>query len=217
MPGSVGHRIVTAIRTAGGLRHTRRMDDEARVREIVAGTPWLMRALRAAREVDAPEWLISAGAVRTAVWDHLHGHAPPTPPTPPADVDLGFFDPDDLAKEREARVERALRAELPDVPWDAKNQARVHLWYERRFGHPAAPLSSTADAVATFPETASCVGVRLTAAGEIVVVAPLGLGDLLGLVHRHNPRLATVEEYERRLAAKRIAERWPRVTMVAAR
>jgi len=170
-----------------------------------------MRALRAACEVDAPDWLISAGAIRSAVWDHLHGHEQPTPL---ADVDLGFFDPVDLSEEREAEVEGALRAALPGVPWDAKNQARVHLWYERRFGHPAPPLTSMADAVATFPEVASCVGVRLTAADGLVVVAPHGLGDLLGLVHRHNPRLATVQEYERRLADKRVAEKWPRVTVV---
>ena len=188
------------------------MDDAERVREIVRATPSLMRALRAARDVDAPDWLIAAGAIRSAVWDHLHRHEQPTPL---ADVDLGFFDPVDLSEQREAAVERALRAALPGTPWDVKNQARVHLWYERRFGHPAPPLASTADAVATFPEVASCVGVHLTTAGELVVVAPHGLGDLLGLVHRHNPRLATVQEYERRLADKRIAEKWPLVTVVA--
>jgi hypothetical protein len=34
------------------------------------------------------------------------------------------------------------------------------------------------------------------------------------MVHRRNPARVTVEEYERRLATKRIAERWPRVTIV---
>jgi hypothetical protein len=190
------------------------MHDADRVREIVTATPWLMDALRAARDVDPPDWLISAGAVRTAVWDHLHGHAQPTAL---ADVDLGFYDGVDVSPERETGVEAALARRLPGVPWDAKNQARVHLWYEERFGHPPATLSCTADAVATFPEFAVCVGLRLTAAGEIVVVAPHGLGDLLGVVHRHNPRQATVEEYERRLAAKRITERWPWATVVPAR
>jgi hypothetical protein len=36
------------------------------------------------------------------------------------------------------------------------------------------------------------------------------------LVHRRNPTRVSVEEYERRLATKRIAERWPKVKIVAA-
>jgi uncharacterized protein len=41
------------------------------------------------------------------------------------------------------------------VPWEAKNQAAVHLWYERRFGQAVGPLTSIAEAVATWPETVS--------------------------------------------------------------
>jgi hypothetical protein len=33
-------------------------------------------------------------------------------------------------------------------------------------------------------------------------------------VCRRNPRRVTVEQYRRRVIAKRIAERWPRVTIV---
>jgi hypothetical protein len=50
----------------------------------------------------------------------------------------------------------------------------------------------------------------------LVIVAPFGLDDLLGLVLRHNPRRATVQEYERRVRSKRITERWPRVTVLPA-
>jgi uncharacterized protein len=187
-------------------------DNAARLEEIVRSTPWLMDALAAAREVAAPDWLIGAGAVRTAVWDRLHGYAQPTGL---ADVDLAFFDPDDLSEQREAAIERHLRALLP-VEWDAKNQARVHLWYAGRFGYEVPPLGSTADAVATWPETSTAVGLRLTDDDRLVVVAPLGLDDLLGMVHRRNPRRVSVGEYERRLEGKRIAERWPRATIVPA-
>jgi hypothetical protein len=44
--------------------------------------------------------------------------------------------------------------------------------------------------------------------------APFGLDDLLGLVHRRIPARVSVQEYERRVAAKRISERWPRVTVI---
>jgi hypothetical protein len=179
-----------------------------RVEEIVRSTPWMMDALAAARAVDAPDWLIGAGAVRTAVWDSLHGF---DQPTPLADIDLAFFDPADLSEDHERAVEDALRAELPGAPWDATNQAAVHLWYEDRFGHAVEPLSSTAEGVATWPETATCVGVRLEHDDRLELVAPHGLDDLLGLVHRRNPLRVSVEEYERRLRSKGICERWPRV------
>jgi uncharacterized protein len=178
-----------------------------RVAAIVRGTPWLMDALRAAREVDAPEWLIGAGAIRTAVWDHLHGFEERTDL---ADVDVVFFDPDDLSRERDQQVEARLRELRPEIPWDAKNQGAVHVWFPEKFGYPVPPFASAADAVATWPETATCVAVRLERDDALTVVAPHGLDDLLGLVHRRKPVRVTVEEYERRLRAKRIAERWPR-------
>jgi uncharacterized protein len=180
-----------------------------------------MRAVAAARTVGAPDWLIAAGAVRTAVWDHLHGFGPPAPgaarpPASLADIDLIFFDPADLSPARDAAVEEALRAAAPDLPWQAKNQAAVHLWYPRRFGVAVEPFTCSADAVATFPEVATCVALRLDAADRLTVVAPYGVEDLLGLVHRHNPRRVSAAFYEQRLAAKRIRERWPRVTVIPA-
>lgn len=183
------------------------MSGAERVEAIVRGTPWLMDALRAAREVDAPDWLIGAGAIRTAVWDHLHGF---DQATEVADVDVVFFDPGDLSPERDRQVEAHLRERSPEIPWDAKNQAAVHLWFPAKFGREVAPLASAADAVATWPETATCVAVRLEHDDTMTVVAPHGLDDLLGLVHRRNPVRVSVEEYERRLRVKRIAERWPR-------
>ena len=107
-----------------------------RLVQIVRRTPWLMEALRAARDVDPPDWLLAAGAVTTAVWDHLHGFSSPSEL---ADVDVGFFDADDLTPARDLAVQRALRARLGSVPWEAKNQAGVHLWYERRFGYAVEP------------------------------------------------------------------------------
>jgi uncharacterized protein len=80
-----------------------------------------------------------------------------------------------------------------------------------RFGVQVEPFSTTADAVATFPETASCVGVRLLPDDDILVVAPHGLDDLFACICRHNPTRAPAELYEQRRAEKRWGERWPRL------
>jgi HAD superfamily phosphoserine phosphatase-like hydrolase len=161
-----------------------------------------MRALEVAREVDAPGWLVGAGAIRDVVWDRLHG----AEPGPPKDVDVVYFD-----RSGDGAVEDALRARCPELAWDAKNQAFVHEWYAARFGFDVEPLPSSAEAVATFPETATAVGVRLERDGRLTVVAPCGLDDLLGLVHRRNPRRVSRAEFERRLEVKGVAGRWPRV------
>jgi uncharacterized protein len=184
---------------------------DARLEELVRSSDWLMAALRAVRDVDPPDWLVGGGVLRDLAWDRLHGHAEPGRPR---DVDLAFFDPYHLDAGRDAEVERALVARLAGVPWDAKNQAAVHRWYGRAFGGEVAPLVSAADGVGTWPETATAVAVRLLDGDELQVVAPCGLDDLFGLVCRRNPRRVSVDHYRRRLREKRIAERWPKVTIV---
>jgi hypothetical protein len=182
-----------------------------RLASLVSSTPWLLEALRAARDVDPPDWLVGGGVLRDLVWDHLH-HRPN--PARPRDVDLAFFDPACLDPARDTEVSQALTARLPGVPWDAKNQAAVHTWYDRVFGAKVAPLTSAADGVATWPETATAVAVRLLPGDRLEVVAPCGLEDLFGLVCRRNPRRVTVAHYHQRVRDKRIAERWPRVEVV---
>jgi hypothetical protein len=76
------------------------------------------------------------------------------------------------------------------------------------------PLTSAADGVATWPQTATAVAVRLLPDDRIEVVAPCGLEDLFNLVRRRNPRRVTVDHYRRRVRDKRIADRWPRVEIL---
>jgi uncharacterized protein len=109
--------------------------------------------------------------LRDLVWDGLHGGFDPARVK---DVDLAFYDPLDLSHGREVELERALSAFLPGVTWDAKNQAAVHIWYRRRFGIGVPRLVSAADGVATWPETATAVAVRLGADDSLEVSAPCG-------------------------------------------
>ena len=172
-----------------------------------------MQALAHARALRLPAWCIGAGAVRNLVWDALHGHA--TPSALP-DIDLAWFDAGDLDPRRDAALQARLRAMAPELAWDVTNQAGVHLWFERHFGHAVAPLRSLDEGIASWPEVATCVGVRLDDDGALHVIAPHGLDDLFGMVVRHNPVRASVATYRERIAAKRWTQRWPRVTVVQA-
>lgn len=187
------------------------MDDEDRLRALVSGDVELMEILRAVRSVALREWVVGAGVIRNLVWDELHGYDDRTGPN---DVDVAFYDPSELSRERDAAIEKRLAALIPEVPWEVTNQAGVHLWYEAKFGAPMDPITSLEDAVARWPETATAVGVRLRSDGRIDVVAPCGLGDLFNGVFRRNPRQVTREYIRKRLAEKRILERWPRVVVV---
>lgn len=186
-------------------------DRVARLEGIVQASPWMMRILSAARSCAPPDWWIGGGVLRDLVWDGLHGGFDPALVK---DVDLAFYDPADLSHAREVAVEQALAAQLPGVAWDAKNQAGVHTWYHDRFGKRVAPLRSAADGVATWPETATAVAVRLRADDGLEVLAPCGLADLLDGVCRRNPRRVTVKEYRRRLVRKHVGERWPKVVII---
>jgi uncharacterized protein len=190
--------------------HTDRLE-AARLEGLVRASGWFMGVLDAVRACEAPDCWVGAGALRDLVWDGLHDGFRPERVK---DVDVAFFDPQDLRPERDQAVEDGLARLLPEVHWDAKNQAAVHLWYERRFGIPVKPLHSTAEGVATWPETATAVALQLRGDGQLAILAPCGLSDLLDGVCRRNPRRVSVEEFRRRIRAKRIAERWPRVRVI---
>jgi uncharacterized protein len=171
-----------------------------------------MRALVAARSLRLPSWCIGAGAVRNLVWDHLHGY---TAPSALSDVDLAYFAPHE-APDHERVHQQALAGRFPELPWEVTNQAHVHLWFEQHFGHAVAPLASLSEAVASWPEYATSVGVTLLEDGTLTVVAPHGLEDLFALRVRRNPRRVSVATYRERVATKRYTERWPRVTVIEA-
>ena len=185
---------------------------ESRLISLVYSSTVLMRALRAARALDAPDWLIGAGIIRDRVWDHLHGFTRPAG----RDVDLAFFDPSALGNEHERELQRAVTERAPDFCWEATNQATVHLWYPHVFGIELNPLTCSADAVAMWPETATAVAIRLRQDDSLQVIAPHGLDDLFNLICRRNPRIVTREQYHRRVQNKQIAKRWPRVRVVDA-
>ncbi|MEQ8484866.1 MAG: nucleotidyltransferase family protein [Pseudomonadales bacterium] len=178
--------------------------------QIVNASAWFQRALRAARELGLPSWCIGAGAVRNLVWDHLHGYAEPSSL---ADVDLAYFDSTEVAGEERVHQLR-IEQYCSDFPWEVTNQAHVHLWYEHHFGHAVAPLRSLHEAVASWPEFATCVGVTQDADGRVQVISPHGLDDLFSMKVRRNPVRVSIDTFRRRTETKRYAQRWPLVTIV---
>jgi hypothetical protein len=158
-----------------------------------------------------PGCYVGAGAVAQTVWNAAHGFAPDTGVK---DADVVYFDGGDLSAGAEDRAEDLVRRSVPSlgVKVDVTNEARVHLWYERRFGVPLAPYRSTEEAISSWPTTAASVGVRPAAAGGLAVCAPYGLRDLFALVVRPNKTVVTEAVYTAK--ADRWRATWPRLTIL---
>ena len=170
------------------------MTPEQRLEAIVRTGPTLMRVLTIARDLDLPDWLIFSGAVYQRVLNQLTGR---DLDYGIKDYDLAYYDASDTSYEAEDAVIRKVAAAYPpplDALVEVRNQARVHLWFEGKFGEPYAPLRNSAEALERF-----------------TVVAPFGLDDLFALRLRPNPTRETAGFARTAAAAK---ARWPELTVI---
>ena len=103
-----------------------------------------------------PSPFLVAGCLAQSLWN-LQSARPATAGI--TDYDLVYFDPTDLSAETEAAHEARLRQAL-SLPLDVKNQARVHLWYPAKFGRQIPPFPSVEAAIATYPTTATTIGLN---------------------------------------------------------
>jgi hypothetical protein len=172
--------------------------------------PVAQAVLAVGADLGLPNWYFGAGGVAQTVWNLQRGFEAAAGIK---DYDLVYLDPTDLSDESERQIEEEVVRRLShlDVVVDVKNEARVHLWYVERFGRHLEPYASTEDAIATWPTTASSVGVRRDGDG-FVVCAPFGLADLLGMVARPNKTIVTRDVYEEKVS--RWAARWPRLRII---
>lgn len=154
--------------------------------------------------LDLPHWYLGAGCIAQTIWNAAHGKSATADI---ADYDIVYFDPD-LSAQAEAAAVAAVQALLADLPLraDVKNQARVHLWYEAHFGYRVRAYMSCEDALASWPTTATAIGLRLV--NETVrVYTPFDTADLLTLIVRPNRVQITPAIYAKKVA--RWAKLWP--------
>ncbi|CAA9474469.1 MAG: FIG00995295: hypothetical protein [uncultured Solirubrobacteraceae bacterium] len=157
-----------------------------------------------------PGCYLAAGALFQTVWNCLTGR---DPEAGIRDYDLDYFDGGDLSWEAEDRVIQRADALFADLgaTVEVRNEARVHLWYEERFGVPCPPYTSTEAAIASFPSTSACFGIRPSPSG-LEIFAPYGFADVFSMRTRPNPVLAPRWVYEAKVARWR-AE-WPELDVL---
>lgn len=187
------------------------MDLHRALIDIVLRDEGFVMKLQRVRRLRLDAACIGAGAIRNLVWDALHDVRDPHPSS---DVDVVYFDHMDITVERDRAIERRLYELDPTTPWEVTNQAGVHRWFEAMYGHPVTPLRTIDEAVASWPEFATCTAVYIDDAARIRVIAPHGLDDLFSTTVRRNPTRVSVATYRERIASKRYAERWPSVRII---
>ena len=184
---------------------------ERRLADMVRASPTLMHVLTVVRAQDLPDWRVFSGAVYQTVWNALTGREPDYGVR---DYDVAYFDSADIGWDAEdvviRRVAAAFEPPLKEMV-EVRNQARVHLWFESKFGESYTPLGGTDEALERFVCPAFGVAVRLEPDDRISVAAPFGLEDVFGMRLRPNPRRPQARGWERTTASAKA--RWPEVTV----
>jgi uncharacterized protein len=183
----------------------------AALKSVLSRNEMLLEVLNRTTTLELPGWYVTAGCLCQTVWNVVTGR-PPTSGI--KDYDVFYFDDGDLSWDAEDAVIRAGKKVFDDLPTEVeiRNQARVHLWYEQKFGVACAPHVSTESAIDCFPATTCCLGVRLEPGGRWRVYAPHGVSDVFNLVVRPNPVLAPREVYAAKSARWR--QQWPELTVL---
>lgn len=192
-----------------GMAEVRPMEDngtlEQRLTQYLTEHDTLMNDLRTVRRLELPQCYIAAGYIRNYVWDRLHGFGNREKHD---DIDVVYYDADDVSEERDVRLERRLIEETGNRKWSVKNQARMHIRNQE------APYRSTADALGRWPETVTAIGAALDDERRIRYCAPYGFADLFGMTVRQSPLFADKAYYLERVRKKRWKSLWPLLTIV---
>lgn len=134
-----------------------RLNDEGLVQIILEN-----RINRALLEIlpslNIPRTLLVAGALFQTYWNHRCAR--------PAewgikDYDIAYYDPD-LSWDAEDQVIQQVQEASAHlgVNVEIRNQARVHLWYEQKFGGTYPPLERVTDGIDRYLIRSTCLGLE---------------------------------------------------------
>jgi hypothetical protein len=160
-----------------------------------------MRALECVRSLALPDCYIAAGFVRNLVWDHLHQKQNPTPLN---DLDVVYFDPNELDEKTYLKYEAQLKALMPELNWQVRNQVNMHL----RNGDK--PYQNTLDAMSYWPEKETAVAARLNENNQIECISAFGFTSLFDGHITYNPK-RTMTLFESRVESKDWLITWPQL------
>jgi hypothetical protein len=131
---------------------------EHRLVEVVQTNRWNALILGRAAQLGFEDWWLTAGCIAQSIWNFacerdVHAGI--------RDYDLFYYDPD-TSWDAENDVICKARQIFSDIPVEVqvRNQARVPLWYETKFGIPFGPVNQASDGIDRFPCATVAVGIK---------------------------------------------------------
>ncbi len=167
--------------------------------DLIRKDPIRLEALECVYQLELPQCYIAAGFVRNLVWDFLHHNVKLTPLN---DIDVIFFDADCLDSDYEKSLELKLSEQMPQLNWQVKNQAKMHLQNGDN------PYQSTLDAMSYWPEKETAVAVRKVENDRYECISAFGFESLFQGFITHNPKRA-YGTFENRVKSKGWLAMWP--------
>jgi hypothetical protein len=183
--------------------------DAAQFLRLIAMNPTLREVIDRVHRLELPDTWVAGGCLFQTVWNIL---ALEDPARGIEDYDVFYFEPGDCSPAAEQDVNHRAARMFADLGCriDARNQARVHLWYAQEFGVTGYPrLRKTTDGIDHFLAVCCMVGARKTADATVELYAPLGVDDVLSCTMRPNPLFPRAPRSSYEQKARRWQALWP--------
>lgn len=173
----------------------------------------LMMVLDYISNLSLPNFYIAAGSVFQTIWNYYDGN---DLNCGIKDIDVIYYNPDDLSIDADLLYYEKIHSfvEKNHLPYlvDVSNEARMHLWKEKKEGVRVRPYRSSEDAISRWIATVHAVGITKSG-NHLQVFAPYGLSDIFSrtirpIKHEGNSK----ELYEKKANSWR--QRFPNVHIV---
>lgn len=173
--------------------------DMYKIIQLIERDKLRLEALECIQYLSLPQCYLAAGFVRNLVWDHLHQKLIPSTLN---DIDVIYYDSDENDDEAYLKYEAELTLRMPQVEWQVRNQAKMHI----RNGDK--PYQSIVDAMSYWPEKETAVAIRKTALDNYECISAFGFESLFDLQVTYNPK-RNRDVFEHRVKSKKWLIHWP--------
>ena len=155
------------------------------------------------------DWWLTGGCLFQTVWNLRSGRAAGQGVK---DYDLVYFS-DDVSWEAEDQVikDTTRLFEYVDADIQIRNQSRVHLLFEQKFGTPYPPVTSASEGILRFAMRAAVIGLKRTGDEFLDLYVPFGLDDVWNLIVTPNRAMPVSGLFAEKVARWR--QEWPQLTI----
>ena len=153
----------------------------------------LMIILEEIEKLKLPNFYIAAGSIFQTIWNY-YDNKPLT--TGIKDIDIIYYDPNDLSKEQEKELENKIIDRFKKLnmnyEFDVHNEARMHLWKKEKENKDIDQYKNSEDAIDKWIATVHAIGITKEN-NTIKVYAPYGLSDIFSktirqIKHKNNSK-----------------------------